>query len=96
MGSSLKWTVPPLQGLTIRLCGNELSLESLYMPSCPRRILRQIEEKEEFSYKYHKKFFAIYLQNLSILTMHYRYSEELIIQKEFLICLSKKSSISCT
>ena len=51
MGSSLKWTVPSLQGFTIRLRGNELSLESLYRPACPRRILRQLEEeeKEEFN-----------------------------------------------
>ena len=47
MGSSLKWTVPPLQGSTIWLCVvNELSLESLYRPACPPRTLRQIEEEE--------------------------------------------------
>ena len=46
MGSILKWTVPPLQGLTIRLRGNELSLESLSWPAYPHRTLRQIEEEE--------------------------------------------------
>ena len=43
MGSSLEWTVPSLQGLAIRICGNELSVESLYRPACPRRTLRQTE-----------------------------------------------------
>ena len=28
-----------------RIGGNELSLESLYRPACPRRTLRQIEEE---------------------------------------------------
>ena len=31
MGSITEWTVPPKQGLTIRLRGNDLSLESLYI-----------------------------------------------------------------
>ena len=48
MGSSLEWTVPSLQGLTIRLRGNELSLESLYGPACLRKTLRQIEYRSVY------------------------------------------------
>ena len=49
MGSSLQWTVPPEEKLSIRLRGNDLNLESLYRPACARRTLRQ--KKEELTFE---------------------------------------------
>ena len=47
------------KGLTIRLRGNELSLESLYRPACLRRTLRQIEEEEYVALERHLYYFQI-------------------------------------